>query len=171
MDTKEHILQTSFREFLRNGYEETSMSTLVKESGLSKGAFYHYFKNKEELYFEVIRTYFLSYYQQFNWEEFRKSSISSAEIEKLIQQFYRTFIPEILREGDSGLSGYFILFFEAYNRYPLFKESVRTFYQNLEKLIADSLEREGKARSLATDMIAKYEGMMFLMAVFPERGK
>ena len=49
-DNRERILATAFNLFFNKGYKEVTMSDLVKESGLSKGAFYHYFNSKEELY-------------------------------------------------------------------------------------------------------------------------
>lgn len=35
--------------FLQKGYEQSSIDDILKASGISKGAFYHYFKSKEEV--------------------------------------------------------------------------------------------------------------------------
>ena len=62
-DNRHHILATAFKLFFQKGYKEVTMSELVKESGLSKGAFYHYFNSKEELYthsMEMFMEHFLS---------------------------------------------------------------------------------------------------------------
>jgi len=56
--TKEHIILTAFRLFLKKGYKEVTMSMLVKATGLSKGAFYHYFENKEQLFIETLDNLF-----------------------------------------------------------------------------------------------------------------
>jgi len=58
--TKEHIILTAFRLFLQRGYKEVTMSMLVKATGLSKGAFYHYFENKEQLFIETLDNLFFS---------------------------------------------------------------------------------------------------------------
>ena len=68
MNTKEKILLISFSIFLNKGYESTTMNDLVNASGLSKGAFYHYFQNKEMLYNAVIDTFFLSYFKNIEWD-------------------------------------------------------------------------------------------------------
>lgn len=47
--TKEEIIWNSIRVFRRKGYYRTKMSDLAKEAGLTKGAFYHHFSNKEEV--------------------------------------------------------------------------------------------------------------------------
>ena len=49
----EKILATASSLFARNGYHATSMDDIVKESGLSKGAIYGYFKSKEDLFLEL----------------------------------------------------------------------------------------------------------------------
>lgn len=60
MDTREHILRTAFRLFITKSYKAVTMSDLEKETGLTKGAFYHYFKSKEEIYIEVIDKFYLA---------------------------------------------------------------------------------------------------------------
>ncbi len=48
-DTKTNILRTALLLFLEKGYKDVSYQDLVKKTGLSKGAIYHYFASKEEL--------------------------------------------------------------------------------------------------------------------------
>ncbi len=59
-DTKDHILRTAFSFFIKKSYKAVTMSDLEKATGLTKGAFYHYFKSKEEIYIEVIDKYYLA---------------------------------------------------------------------------------------------------------------
>jgi AcrR family transcriptional regulator len=47
--THERILEAAEALFLRNGIAETSMNDIVADSGLSKGALYNHFQNKEAL--------------------------------------------------------------------------------------------------------------------------
>ena len=46
---RSELLDLAFDLFLRRGYEEASLNDLIAESGLSKGAFYHYFSSKDRL--------------------------------------------------------------------------------------------------------------------------
>ncbi len=52
-NTHEKILRAAEVLFSRNGYNGTSMNDIVKESGVSKGAIYSHFENKESLYLEL----------------------------------------------------------------------------------------------------------------------
>ena len=44
-DTKKKILDSAFSVFVSNGYNDTTMSHIVRKSGLSKGAIYHYYSS------------------------------------------------------------------------------------------------------------------------------
>ena len=46
--------------FLEKGYKDVSYQELVKKTGLSKGAIYHYFASKEELLVAVFDMFFES---------------------------------------------------------------------------------------------------------------
>lgn len=49
-ETEAKILEASMKLFLKKGYEQTTIQDIVNElGGLTKGAFYHHFKSKEEV--------------------------------------------------------------------------------------------------------------------------
>ena len=64
-NTKEHILFTALKLILKEGYGNVTMSELVEASGLSKGAFYHYFTSKDQIYRNTLDKYFFSYFESF----------------------------------------------------------------------------------------------------------
>ena len=53
-ETKKLIVETSFDMFYSNGYNNTSIPDIMKKTNLTKGAFYHHFKNKLEIGKKVI---------------------------------------------------------------------------------------------------------------------
>jgi len=53
-ETQDLIINTSFELFYEKGYNGTSIPDIMKETSLSKGAFYHHFKNKHEIGTKVI---------------------------------------------------------------------------------------------------------------------
>lgn len=59
--TRERIVETAFRLFLTQGYESTSTAQLVAATGLSKGAIYHHFRDKEEIRAATIEHFLLRY--------------------------------------------------------------------------------------------------------------
>ncbi len=54
-ERKKEFLDIAQRLFFTHGYEQTSVDTIIKEIGLSKGTFYYYFKSKEQLLDELTK--------------------------------------------------------------------------------------------------------------------
>jgi len=48
-ERKEELIETAERLFLHKGYEQTSISDIVREIEVSQGAFYYYFDSKEDI--------------------------------------------------------------------------------------------------------------------------
>ena len=56
--TRERILEAAARAFDRRGYLGVNLNDVVHELGLTKGALYHFFPNKERLAAEIVRRHF-----------------------------------------------------------------------------------------------------------------
>ena len=57
-ERQELLKATALRLFSANGYQATSISTIAKEAGISKGLMYNYFESKEELLVSLFDDYF-----------------------------------------------------------------------------------------------------------------
>ena len=53
-NTKNQILDAALKVFVKSGYAETTMNDIVEKSGLSKGAIYHYYSSKKDLFLSLI---------------------------------------------------------------------------------------------------------------------
>lgn len=53
-EKKEELIKASIKEFSEKGYDKASLNNILKEVGISKGAFYYHFNNKEDLYFYLL---------------------------------------------------------------------------------------------------------------------
>lgn len=54
MTKRDAIIDAAFKEFGEFSYDAASVNRIISNSGTSKGTFYHYFKDKKELYFTTI---------------------------------------------------------------------------------------------------------------------
>lgn len=52
-ETVRKILDTAERLFIEKGYEHASLQDILDETGLSKGAIYHHFASKEDIFYSV----------------------------------------------------------------------------------------------------------------------
>lgn len=55
--TVEKIFHVAKELFLKQGYHETSLDQIAKNSGVTKGAIYHHFSSKEDLLDKLISSY------------------------------------------------------------------------------------------------------------------
>ncbi len=55
-ETHQHILGAAYQVFARRGYEAATVDEIAAECGISKGALYHHFSSKEDLFATLIRT-------------------------------------------------------------------------------------------------------------------
>ncbi len=61
--TRDKILDAALQVFMENGYENTSVRTILAKAGVVTGSFYHFFSSKEELFEAVIGQYLQQYAQ------------------------------------------------------------------------------------------------------------
>jgi len=57
VETQQTILATALELFSKNGYDATSVAEICSQADISKGAFYHHFPSKQELFLILMRTW------------------------------------------------------------------------------------------------------------------
>jgi len=55
-NTRQKVLKAAIDLFYEKGYSETSVRDIGAKAGISNSLVYHYFKNKEEVLFEIVNT-------------------------------------------------------------------------------------------------------------------
>lgn len=120
--TRENILSTAKKHFLRDGLDGASLRNIVKDAGLTTGAFYKYFPSKESLFDALIDPYVEHIYQIYDAvladfevlspeEQTDHMTASSEEgIELIIDYVYDNYdsFRLLLKCGDSGKYADFI---------------------------------------------------------------
>lgn len=79
-NTKEQILQAACRLIHRQGFNNTSLDQILRESGVGKGNFYYHFKSKDELGHAVLDRLELWTQEQVGREIFRGDGNPIGEI-------------------------------------------------------------------------------------------
>ncbi|MFG0214930.1 TetR/AcrR family transcriptional regulator [Brevibacillus porteri] len=83
---RERIIETSMRLFEANGYHKVTVDQIVKESGTSKGGFYHNFKSKDELLY-IIHDQFITYVLEKAEEAYEKWDTSTERLQAIVKSF------------------------------------------------------------------------------------
>ncbi len=53
-ETKARILEAAIKQFSVNGYNKASVDSICEQAGVSKGAFYHHFKTKQDVFLALL---------------------------------------------------------------------------------------------------------------------
>ncbi|MDO5059506.1 MAG: TetR family transcriptional regulator, partial [Neisseria sp.] len=64
--TRELLLQTALDTFLEHGVSKTTLQTIAKNAGVTRGALYWHFKNKEDLLGTLLQQCFDSFQSSFS---------------------------------------------------------------------------------------------------------
>jgi len=141
-DSKVHILKTSLLLFLQKSYREVTMKEIVQKTGLSKGAFYHYFSSKEELFKEIVQLFFSM--GVVDYSHFPKHSLkgfSEAYLEHIEQSFKQINTMMGGAEDEEVSFNFFFIMFEAMNRFPEFLQLEFDQYKTDLKVWEDVIEQ------------------------------
>jgi AcrR family transcriptional regulator len=122
MTTKERIIEEAFKLFLNHNFEKVSVIDLEKAVGKTRGAIFYFFKNKEELFNEVIDNYIIKIqnpFEKFNFD-------ANISLEQFIYQYINginTTMSRMLSLSVVNIyKGYFSLYLQASRIYPNFAE-------------------------------------------------
>jgi AcrR family transcriptional regulator len=164
-NSKQHILFESFKLFLAKGYEKVSMNDLVTASGMSKGAFYHYFSSKEELFLEAVKSHFFTGLPELTFTPSKECTIKE-NLLNLIEFKAKGFRQMLEMTGLKELnSGYFTLIFQAIEFFPDFRKSLLfagSSEENMLEEIFDQAQKRGEINSIckSIDLAKIYATML-----------
>jgi len=155
MDTREYIIDQAFLLFMCKSYEAVSISDISVAIGFTKGALYHHFKNKEELFKAVIDKHFVLNELKINEDtctllQFTELCVANAK-QTLVQLFSQTQGVEVIN--------YMSIIADSFRHYPGFAEVKMKFMldeTNKIKRILDKSIENGEIRSdIDTTLIAQ----------------
>jgi TetR/AcrR family transcriptional regulator, transcriptional repressor for nem operon len=161
-DSKEHIITIASKLFLQKSFKEVTMKEIVKKTGLSKGAFYHYFESKEQLFLEALDFFFTNVmshaYENYSKESFYKFYHDYAKEVRVYCNKYVAMYKEEESDGEFGMN-YFTLAFDALKLFPEFKAKMITEQEKELKIWMDVIataRKKGEIKSSMSDeQIAK----------------
>lgn len=129
--TKDKLLHVAFREFLMHTYKDVTLEHLVEELGVTKGAFYHHFSSKHDLFIQVVDAYLAGFDDLFAREYNPGLKLIGnllVPVKVSMQRMQDTF-SEL--EGLELVNFYGFLL-EAYKYYPDFREKVTELQKRKE---------------------------------------
>lgn len=145
-DTEKNILNTARKHFLKDGFSGASLRNIVKDAGLTTGAFYKYYPTKEALFDAMTDPYIEHIYQIYDRvvEDFEKlsakeqtsnmSDTSGDGMDQMIDYIYEHYdnFRLLLKCGDSGKFETFI--------HNMVDREMRSSLEYVKKMKEDGIE-------------------------------
>lgn len=166
--TRERIVAAAAELFLQHGFDGTGVNQILEKANLSKGAFYHHFKSKNEIYTEVITDFFLKPLEITDFD--KMASLPLRDIRTILADYYAALPGEVKTKSGIDMARYFALFFEAISRLPEFRKTVQTYYLTLVEVLTTRTYEEREvfpkvAEVHSRNVIATLEGRLLLNAI------
>ena len=157
-ETRAKILMAAFDEIYQRGFQAASLSNILKNTNITKGALYHHFKNKMELGYavvdEVIHTTLSA-----NWiEPLLDTDDPIPVIQQILLQSGDQMTEEDVRLG-CPLNNL------AQEMSPIdegFRERIKAVYTEWQEAIEGACERGKLAGNIRQDADAKQLGVLFV---------
>lgn len=142
--SREYILRRAFDVFMDKGYDSASISVLQEELGMSRGAMYRYFKNKEELFISVVDEYFFGLFNRLS-----KNIDADTTLYQYIEKINRRQKLTLVLFRKAGVThttfmNYTAFVIQAVKHYPMFlsrfKDINRKLINNWKKALQNSID-------------------------------
>lgn len=172
--TKQKLLDTSTQLMMSKGYNATTVEEVCKIADVTKGAFFHYFKTKEDLGVNVLNAYWQNRQRQFSEAQWMNVDHPHEKIHQFLMTIADIFMNDA--NGCTCLAGSFAL--ELANTNSLFRELVSDLFAEWAQQIKPILQQ---AKALApspdavdVDLLADYiiaviEGALILALARQDR--
>ncbi len=154
--SRELILSTALRLFLKFGYEKATISQIIENSGMSRGSIFYYYPDKFSLYKEVVERYILSAHRI----SVRLGSMEEPNLWNFIHVYAESIgrlIAELSKIPEYNPITYFNMTFQAALYYPGFQEKVAEIFREeneiWRKVIVEDMARGNLRADLSVDYL------------------
>ncbi len=166
MSSKQQLVEVALKEFLMNGYQKTSLSTITKTLGMTKPALYYYFSSKKELFLECVRLY-LNFTEKNSMSYESKCIDTKSKIKDIIRHFSN---PTINLNPDWELEGFndYYFLFDAIKSVPetkdLFLNASSGMISHLSRVVEEGIKNNEFKKGINIDLLIY--GIGFLIEGF-----
>jgi len=170
MSRKEQLTEQAAKMFIERGYDNTSIDHITSACNITKGAYYHHFKNKEEIFIKAITVIFEEIEEWIN-----KKIYSADNLKNLITAYFDfTDYFSFSKYYDNINSNTYLVQLEAIRKFPDLKKKVsESFLRNIPyiKEKYDEACKKGEVKgdidpdAFALHLTVLIEGLLFLSVV------
>ena len=170
MNTKDLLLHQAVVLFTKNGYGNTSIQDITSVCAITKGAFYHHFKSKDEIFTQAMQVILEEIK---NWTEGKNAA--SKTLKELIQNsFDYSDYFSYSKYYDNVSNDAYLVLIDSIKRFPEFKTGIADYLfgncQVIEEKCKEA-QQKGEVKNdidphiFALHIAVLMEGLLFASAV------
>lgn len=179
--TREDIIKEALNQFTHQDYDRVTLNTIAQALDVTKGAIYHYFSSKDDLFHDTAL---------YLMDTLEYSTIDAVDPDQPFRdQFLPFFLLGSVSQGYALLFGidifanyknFISLVFSAIKKFPDIERRLSDLYRNMRvvftSLVQTAQERgevrkEVDAEAIAFEVIAFIEGGLLVSSIEPELAK
>ena len=144
------ILEAAMEVFVINGYANTRMNDIVRKSGLSKGALYHYYPSKKDLFIALI-----DHWEVYCFPDFYSRNGADRTASETLKDFSKALL-DVFREKKYVFLAE-VEFWALSNQDEEINERSKSLYKkllNLFELVLQKGVRTGEFREIDTKAVS-----------------
>ena len=130
----QEIMDAAMQVFVKKGFTDTSMSDIMNQTGLSKGAIYHHYQNKKDLFLSLI-----DHWQNTHFPDFHQYDDKRLSSSQIFQKFSNE-VSEKFRENPAVFLAE-LEFWSMANRDEEVRIKVKKLYGDILNLFENIIKR------------------------------
>ncbi|CAM1352434.1 TetR/AcrR family transcriptional regulator [Tenacibaculum crassostreae] len=142
---REKIVNQAFKLFLHKGYKKTSLADIIDATQLSKGAIYHHFKSKYEIYLATLDEYFFKLYTDISINDDNASFLERIKKRFLFFIDLIDFVEQLNAENTYPIRRYFQFQLESEEDDIIrekITETLKSFQKEIDKIIEQAIQQK-----------------------------
>ncbi len=157
--TKSHIIKESSILFSKKGFHATSISDLAKATNLTKGAIYHHFENKDELFLAVLQS-IREYWRKEILRDILQIDSAIGRIKKLIENHINCVL-----NNDCICTMFIKSVINIDNLNDNFKRVIQDTYEDLEMFVEHIIKKGQKRKEIKLELDPEFTSLSIIAAL------
>jgi AcrR family transcriptional regulator len=138
---------------MKKGYPGTSLSDICVATGLTKGALYHHFSGKDDLYHQALDSFF-QFSQPPNWMMDTRQGLKEQLHQgfKELDKSKRWIMRKVGSQKDFAILQFYSFLYEATRRCPEYQDRLDEYDHMKHKALAQSFRRAQEGSEIRADL-------------------
>ena len=148
-ETRSRILEAAVKQFSINGYNKASVDNICEQAGVSKGAFYHHFQTKQDVFLALLD----------GWLQIFDQAVEASKDQTVPETFQQMtdYFPYIFQSASDNLPMFLEFMLQASRDNKVWQASIapyRRYHKHFASLIKKGIS-EGSFVDVNPDLAAR----------------